>query len=196
MPIDFTDNTGMPTIRCGPVVLRPIALTHATERYVAWLNDPEVNLYLETRFRTQTMDALTDYIKAAVKNPGVAQFAIHTSDDDTFIGNAKLSEIKERHFSAVVGYLIGDRRCWGHGIGTNAVGALCAFGFRKVGLKKIRASCYSSNAGSVALLKKVGFEQEGVQRYQVESNGGREDVYDFGLPDFAFDDDLFPAAFE
>jgi len=195
MTVEFKNNANLPTIRCGQVVLRPITLEYATESYLEWLNNPTVNQHLETRFRTQTMETLTEYIRAVIAHPDAAQFAIHASNDGCVIGNVKLSGIKKQHFSGVVGYMVGDSRDWGRGFGGAAVGALCAFGFQKVGLKKIRASCYESNSGSVALLKKVGFSQEGVQRYQVETGAGRESLYDFGITDFEFENDRFPAEF-
>lgn len=171
-------------------------MEHATEDYVGWLNDPKTNRYLETRFRPQSLSTLRAFIERQIENPTVAFFAIHDGDNGRFLGSVKLSDIKEQHRSGVVGYFVGDQESWGRGIGTNAVGALCTFSMRQVGLKKIRASCYSGNLGSIRVLQKIGFTQEGRQRYQVEGPCGREDILDFGLTEHELNFENFPAIIE
>jgi len=59
----------------GQVTLRPVTLADVTPAYVAWLNDPEVNRYLETRFspvmtRFRSRANLSSMTSAATGSPG------------------------------------------------------------------------------------------------------------------------------
>ncbi len=178
-------------ISCGPVVLRPITMECATDEYVSWLNDPAVNEYLEVRFQKHTLESIKKFLGEIKKAPNAYFFSIH-HDSLKFVGTVKLDEIKSVHSSAVVAYMVGDNNCWGKGVGTHAVAAACAFGIEKLDLVKIRACCYEGNTGSKAVLKKVGFVQEGCQRKQVVSKRGRENILDFGLLAEDFKRNRFP----
>ena len=49
--------------------LRELEKKDASENYIAWLNDPEINQFLETRFLPeQTMNTLEVFIDACFKN--------------------------------------------------------------------------------------------------------------------------------
>lgn len=49
------------------IYLRKLDEKDATQKYCSWLNDPEVNKYLETR--EATIEELRQYIKDKNKNP-------------------------------------------------------------------------------------------------------------------------------
>lgn len=53
---------------------------------------------------------------------------------------------------------------WGKGMMTEALKAVIAFGFHSLGLIRIQAKVMPENAGSVAVLKKIGFHEEGLLR--------------------------------
>lgn len=193
---DLAGQQNLPNIKCNDVLLRPISVEYATSQYISWLNDPLINKYLEVRFENTTQELLELFLNSAIASSNVAFFAIHHGENHDFVGTVKLSDLKLQHLTGVVGFLVGDRRCWGKGVGTYAVGALCRFCIQELGLKKLRASCYESNIGSRRLLEKVGFNQEGTQRFQVESAHGREHLIDYGLVDIEFDRRSFPTSFE
>ena len=50
------------------IFLQSISLDDVNENYVAWLNDPLVNQYLETRFSKQDLNSVKSYISANVDN--------------------------------------------------------------------------------------------------------------------------------
>lgn len=55
---------------------------------------------------------------------------------------------------------------WGHGIMTEAVRAIVAFGFDFMNLNRIEADAAAENIGSIRVLEKVGFKREGLQHDQ------------------------------
>ncbi len=60
----------------------------------------------------------------------------------------------------LLGYALGEPY-WGQGLMTEAVRAVCRFGFEQMGLIAISATTYPENARSKRVLEKVGFQKEG-----------------------------------
>lgn len=129
--------------------------------YLRWMNDPEVNRYLESRFAPVTMEDLTAFVEGARKDPGARLFRIVLSEDDRHIGNLKLAPILWPHRSVELGILIGEKDCWGKGFATEAIALGVRFAFKTLGLRRVTAGCYGSNLGSVRAFEKVGFDVEG-----------------------------------
>lgn len=98
------------------------------------------------------------------------------------IGNMILKtslDITYRTFGT--GYLI-RRESWGVGYGTEAISAVVNYCFRTwPQLQRIEAEVYQSNLGSLALLKKVGFQEEGRRRQAATKKGNTYDVVVFGI---------------
>lgn len=70
---------------------------------------------------------------------------------------------------------------WRKGIMSEAVKAVIQFGFHTMGLNRIEADASIYNVGSIMLLKKVGFMQEGIQREQYYEDGNYHDLVLFAL---------------
>ena len=77
------------------LVLEPLRLKHATEKYVGWLNDPEVYKYLDTR-GSQSLDSLKEFINYQIINQ-VYIWAIIDNSLDVHIGNIKIDPINKIH---------------------------------------------------------------------------------------------------
>jgi RimJ/RimL family protein N-acetyltransferase len=58
------------------------------------------------------------------------------------------------------------RAAWGHGVATEAAGALVAHGLDTVGLPRLVAVTYPENLVSQRVLDKLGFERRGLIDYQ------------------------------
>jgi 8-oxo-dGTP diphosphatase len=61
---------------------------------------------------------------------------------------------------AELGYWVG-RAYWGHGVATEAAGRLARWGLANLEIDRIEASAATENAGSIAVLRKIGFRQVG-----------------------------------
>ncbi len=160
--------------------LRPIDITDATDLYLNWLNDPEINQYLESRFVSWTLEMLSSYIKELSGNKNEMLFAICLAEDNQHIGNIKLGPINWQHLYADIGIIIGDKGQWGKGKAAEAIEAVCRFGFQ-LGLNKITAGCYGDNIGSFKAFTRVGFEEEGRVRRKFISQSGYQDHILLGL---------------
>jgi [ribosomal protein S5]-alanine N-acetyltransferase len=89
--------------------------------------------------------------------------------------------IAERTYStAEVGYSV-VRAYRGRGIATEAVAALVHEGFVRAGLRRVRAYCVPENASSRAVLRRCGFEDDGVLPHGATVQGQPVDVVVFSL---------------
>lgn len=105
---------------------------------------------------------------------------------DQLIGHISIYSIKRLPFlSALVGYSI-DKSCTGCGIATEAVGLLVEFGFEKLQLHRIEAYVSPKNTGSIRVLEKAGFENEGLLKEFLHINGVWEDHYYFAILEKGF----------
>ncbi len=99
----------------------------------------------------------------------VATFAIATENEA--IGSIGLMIGQDVHrFSAELGYWLAEP-FWGKGIMSTAVTAVVKYGFESLGLNRIYAEPYHTNAASIRVLQKAGFEYEGRMRANVVKKG-------------------------
>ncbi len=163
------------------ITLRQIELSDCTETYEKWLNDIEVNQYLETKWFEQTMESIQAFVKEQRENDHSVLFAMLHNRNGKHIGNIKIGPINRHYSYADISYFIGDKSYWKKGIATEAVFLICKFGFEKLLLHRIEAGAYADAVGSWKALEHNGFLREGVYREMVCLNGRYTDVYGYGL---------------
>ncbi len=161
--------------------LRPLTAADATADYAAWLNDPEVNRYLETRHTPQTIASCAAFIADCNNDPRSHLFGIFLRGSDAHIGNAKIGFINPHYRTGQLSLFIGDKSQWGKGIAGEVVTALTAYGFDQLGLQRIEAGCYAPNEASLKIFQRAGYRQEGRFRSHVELDGERLDVVWLGI---------------
>lgn len=172
----------MHTINTQRCFLRALGPLDVTTRYVSWLNDPDVNQYLEVRWRRHTIETVREDVQYLLDSSRDMLFGIFTKPQIIHIGNVKLSEVNLRYGTAEIGFLIGESNFWGKGYASEAVRSVCDWAFEEAGIQKVTAGAYAQNIGSRKTLEKVGFVEEGVLRSQVVLDSGeRSDVIRFGL---------------
>lgn len=163
------------------VTLRPVTESDVTDDYVAWLNDPQVNQYLETRFVTHTLDDVRRYVRDQSRATDAMFLAIIRQSDHRHIGNLRIGAIDRHHRSATIALMIGERSAWGQGLGSDAIAAATHHAFTALGLDKLTARVYATNLGSIRAFEKAGWRREGVQQGQFLTGAGRVDGVWFGI---------------
>lgn len=153
------------------VLLRPVAVNDVTAEYRDWLNDPEVNKYIEIRFTEHTIETTKDYVKHAISDPDTLFFAIIRKDSNKFIGTIKLGGIYWDHGFGNVSLMIGDKNSWGRGYATEAISLLSEYAFKHLKMHKLIAGAYEVNTGSFKAFLKVGYSEESRQKKQYLFNG-------------------------
>jgi RimJ/RimL family protein N-acetyltransferase len=164
------------------VFLRLVTLDDCTPRYEAWLADPEINRYLETRFRPQPLPEIRQFVEAMLASPHDYLFAIVEVASGTHVGNLKVGPVNPHHQYADVSYFIGERDRHGRGYAREAIALGCGFAFERLGLHRLQAGLYAGNVGSARALEAVGFSREGIFKAQLRTREGVwEDHLWYGL---------------
>lgn len=169
------------TLLTGRLDLRPLTIDNATVQYLAWLNDPEVNRYLESRFGLHQLTDLSTFIEQVSADRSAVLLGMFIRENNKHIGNIKLDCIHPYYKRGVIGLMIGDKQEWGKGYATEAITAVTQYAFEQLELQKIMAGCYESNVGSKKAFEKVGYQVEGLLRSHVETGEGREGVWQLGI---------------
>lgn len=171
-----------PVLASGRAIdLRRVGDADVTSEYVLWLNDPDVNRYLETRFTSHTIDDVRAYVRAQGDAADTVFLAIIRRADGRHIGNLRVGAIDRRHGTATIALVIGDKSAWGEGCGSDAIAAATRYAFDVLGLYKLTARCYATNLGSIRAFEKAGWRREGIQRSQFVSGEARVDGVWLGI---------------
>ena len=108
-----------------------------------------------------------------------AVWAIVRNTDALLVGAISL-RITATHRRAEAGYWIA-REAWGHGIATDALRSVLAFGFDALDLHRIEAHHFSENPASGRVMQKVGMHHEGRVRGAVFRAGVPRDLELYGM---------------
>ena len=161
--------------------LRPLTARDVSDAYVGWMNDPETNQYMETRWSAHTSADVTAFVEAKAASSTEHLFGIFLSKEELHIGNLKVGPVNARHMVADISYFIGDPAARGRGLASEAVALGVRFGFDYLGREKLCAGVYAANLASARVLERNGFVREGVRQEQVVFEGSRMDAFEYGL---------------
>lgn len=161
--------------------LRPLEESDIGEQYLSWLNDPEVTRFLETGKTAVSLCDLRKYLERFRNSTTDFIFAILDRESGFHIGNVTLNRISLTHGTADTGLMIGRKEVWGKGYAFEAWSLLLEFAFESLGLHKVVAGAIAEHAASIAVLKRLGFKQEGTLRQEFLVDGQYKDAIRFGL---------------
>ena len=110
-----------------------------------------------------------------LRNDLAYAFLIYRNDDNALVGGVTLANIRRGVAQAgSIGYWVGAPFAR-QGYMTAAMRTLVPFCFGTLRLHRLEAACIPSNAASVALLEKTGFQREGYARSYLCINGTWQD---------------------
>ena len=152
------------------LVILPFSREHLTDRYVSWLNDPEVVRFSNQRHTNNTIESCRNYFES-FKNTPHFFWAIETrSSTKSHIGNIN-AYLDTRHNTADVGIVIGEKEIWGQGYGAEAWAGVCHFLIKTVGLRKVTAGTIEPNKGMQNIMNRLGMVPDGIRRkHQIFEN--------------------------
>ena len=138
----------VPELESERLLLKRLSMTHCTEEYVAWLNNPQVYQFLETG-GNYTLADLRNYLASVEARPDMLFWAIH---------------IKSKHGLGEYGILMGNPEEWGKGYAKEASLSIINYCFKIVNLRKITLGVVEKNVAAIKLYESLGFEVEGVYK--------------------------------
>ena len=157
----------MHKIESKRLIYRVLTKDDVTDTYVSWLNDPQVNNYLEVKHIHNTIENCDEFVEKSNNDPAQNLFGIFLRENQKHIGNIKIGFVNKIHGGAQLSLFIGDTSCWGKGYATEAIQTISQWGFKNINLKKIEAGCYDVNIGSLRSFLKAGYQVEGYLRNSV-----------------------------
>lgn len=169
------------TITSKRLMLREVEERDCSDPYVAWLADPEVNRYLETRHKVHDKTDIVSFINTVRARDDEVLLAILLKESGRHIGNIKVGPISAVHRLADLSLFIGARDCWGRGYAAEAISTVSRYAFEALGVLKLSASMYAPNLGSKHAFLKVGYRVEGLRRAHYDLDGERCDLIELGL---------------
>jgi [ribosomal protein S5]-alanine N-acetyltransferase len=142
--------------------LREASRAFLTPWEPTWPSDDLTRGAFRRRLRRYAEDQRSDLAYA---------FLIFRSDDQALVGGLTLANIRRGVAQAgSIGYWVGAPYAR-QGHMTASVRALIPFGFGTLRLHRLEAACIPTNAASVRLLEKTGFQREGYAREYLCING-------------------------
>ena len=170
------------TLETQNLKMRTLNANDASEEYLSWMQDYEINKYLESRFYVpQDTGDLIDFINSVNASEDSLLFGIFLKENSQHIGNIKIGPIIARHARSEIGYLIGESSARGKGYAAEAIQEICRFSFDNLKLLKISAGVYEANISSIKTLLKAGFILEATISSNVILEERRIDSKLFGL---------------
>lgn len=138
--------------------LRPLVEADVHQGYVDGLNDPQVNRYLDgVKASAQTVTSVCDFVASDRLSSSSVLWGIWTNEDAYHVGTVRLHGIEHRHGTAHIGVCLFDRRYWGRGLGSAAIGAVTHWAIDALGLRWIEAGAYEANLSSQRAFLSAGY---------------------------------------
>ena len=176
MTVEQSTPRPLPTIRGELVYLRP-AEREDIDLFVRWFADAETTRYLATRAPfSKAMEE--KWFESMVEQQGKRQyhFVICLLADDRAIGTAGFHHVNQEDGHATFGISIGEKAEWSKGYGTDALRAICDFGFGQLRLERIELDVYITNLRAQRSYEKAGFVSEGILRHAQFADGAFQDL--------------------
>lgn len=148
---------------------------HLTEKYVAWLNDPEVVRFSEQRHYQHTAESCRAYFQSQGNSDGL--FLAIMAKDETLghIGNMGVSWDAHNRV-ADVSIVVGDKRAWNKGYASEAWMGLIQYLKTQTKALKITAGTMATNQGMLNLMLLSGMQVEGIRKAHLLWQGQAVDV--------------------
>jgi ribosomal-protein-alanine N-acetyltransferase len=159
---------GFPVLRTERLVLREFKDSDAQAVFDIFSRD-DVTKYVNSETMQSIEEAaqrIASRINLFKDDQGIRWGVTLRGSGDTIIGSCGFYLLNRRWFSCEIGYEL-HPQYWRQGMMTEALTAVIDFGYSDeffFHLNRIQALTYAYSEPSIGLLKKLGFQEEGVRR--------------------------------
>lgn len=153
------------------------------QRFVVWFNDPEVTQGL-SRISPLGMDEERTWFEESNKKSVFERpLAIDALADGGWVHIGSCSFFNHDPVAqlAELGIMIGDKRYWDMGLGTESMRLLLRHGFETLNFNKITLTLLEFNQRALTVYKRVGFVLEGRLRQDAFRRGKYWDTLVMGI---------------
>ena len=128
-----------------------------------WANDPEVRR-LTAEVKPMSECAAEEFYERVRSEPDRVWFLIVLKEGDRPIGEAGLLRMFPPWRTTDLSIILGDKRAWGLGYGTEAILLLLDYAFGSLNMHRVALGVVRFNERALTFYEKIGFKREGVQR--------------------------------
>jgi ribosomal-protein-alanine N-acetyltransferase len=151
-----------------------------------YASDPEVVRYMDWGPNTEDEDK--SFIRRALANQKEEPrrnftIAVVFRAESVLIGGCGIYVSNQENKEGWLGYCL-NRRYWGQGYATETGKALLTFGFDRLGMHRIFATCDPANVASAHVLEKIRMQREGHLREHKWSKGTWRDSLLYAILDY------------
>ena len=145
-----------------------------------WLNTVSL-MHLNGNYVPVSQRSFDEWFGGIGKDPSRVVFSIRKQGNLAFLGYIQLTEIHPVFRSAVIGITIGDPANRGKGYGQEALMLCIGFCCKELNLQRLSLMIVGKNEPAVRAYKKAGFEEEGMLKRAIFTNGVYMDATIMGL---------------
>ncbi|WP_442599943.1 GNAT family N-acetyltransferase [Neobacillus sp. D3-1R] len=170
-----------PVLETDRLILREIN-TDDAKSVLTYLSDKEVMKYYGLEPFGSINDALDEiswYQSIFEKKTGI-RWGITLKNHNEVIGSCGFLNRIPKHYRTEIGFEL-HKDYWGQSIASEALKAVCKYGFEKLNLQRIEALIEPPNLSSQRLVEKQGFIREGLLRNYEFTGGKFDDLYMYSL---------------
>jgi RimJ/RimL family protein N-acetyltransferase len=165
----------------GKIMLRPLTEADVDGGYPHWFNDAEVCRENSHHVYPYTREQALEFIRSLPGKKNMLVLAVCEKTSGKHVGNISLQDINFVHRSAEMAIILGEKACWGKGIGKEAARLLAEHGFRALNLHRIGSGTFETNIGFQKIAVSLGMQLEGTRRQAAFKDGRWLDVLEYGL---------------
>jgi len=163
-----------PTLETPRLSLVAFSEEHLTERYVGWLNDPDVVRFSEQRHLTHSIESCRVFTSSFADGPHHLWAIIEKEKGLGHIGNINTA-VDAPNRCADIAIMIGEKQAWGQGLGAEAWMAVVEYLLGPGTMRKVTAGTMAENEGMLRIMNKAGMVEEGRRKGQFILEGREVD---------------------
>lgn len=163
-------NSPFPVLETERLVLKKVNQDDA-EIVLEGYSDPRVNQFMSVSYHSiEEVKVQLDWYESLLAEETGIWWGICLNEDGKMIGNGGFHKWEHNHRKAELGYWILPEY-QGRGLASEAITAMIKFGFEDMLLHRIEAEVETENGPSSRVLRKLGFNLEGIKRECEYING-------------------------
>lgn len=139
--------------------ITPFHRRFITNRYINWLNDPDVNRLTNQSSHMHTKASCIDYLDSYHNSGNMFWAIVEVQEGHGHIGNINAILDKELQI-ADLGILIGEKQLWGKGYGLEAWLLVCNYLFSSTSVSKITGGTPLNNKAMISIFRKAGMREQ------------------------------------
>jgi [ribosomal protein S5]-alanine N-acetyltransferase len=141
------------------VVIKKLRVSDITQRYIDWLNNPDINRYLSIKNKCNTHRDIEQYVRSYENTNNKILLGIFESRSKLHIGNVTLTHIDWKNKVCAVGIMIGDVLYHGKGYAVESLRLSSVLAFSKLKFCELFAGVENRNQASIKLFRRSGYSE-------------------------------------